>query len=787
MKKTTPTQSIHAENDRSLPIYRDPDVSIPERIEDLLGRMTLEEKVAQLYCGGRIPEMKEMLFDADGRLSEARLAELYPHGICQVGRPAQALTPRESAELTNGIQRYLGEKTRLGIPAIFNEEGLHGLMGTGSTSFPQAIALASSWDVEIVEQIFGVVAKEARARGSNYVYTPVLDLARDPRWGRVEETFGEDPYLVTQIGLAAVHGLQGRRSVAGGAEADNEVNQIDPEHVIAAIKHFAVHGQPEGGMNAAPGNISERIIREQFLPPFEAAIKQAGAQAVMVSYNEIDGIPAHTNSWLLDTVLRQEWGFEGFVTSDGFGVPQLMAIHHAAADPAHAARQALMAGVDVEVPQGLCYPSLVEQVRSGLLAEDWVDRAVRRILRAKFLLGLLDEIPQVDPDEAEKATNSPEARKLALKAAEESIVLLKNQDRLLPLNLEKLQKIAVIGPNAADLHLGGYSVDPETGSSILQGILEKAGESKVAYAEGCRITDGQQGWQSWHKDEVVLSDPAQDEDRIAEAVRLAAESDVVILVLGENEGTCREGWWFNHLGDRDDLTLLGNQQRLADEILRTGTPTVMILINGRPLAIPELAEAAPALLECWYLGQETGSAVAMALFGEINPSGKLPVTFPRSVGQLPVYYYHKPSAKRGYLFSETAPLFPFGFGLSYTTFSYHNLRLDKKQIGADASTTARIDVTNTGGRAGDEIVQLYVHDQVSTITRPVKELKGFARIHLEPGETRPASFEIGPEQLFGLDFHMQPVVEPGVFEIMIGADSQQTEMILLEVVDSVER
>lgn len=770
-----------------MPIYRNPGYSIPERIEDLLGRMTVEEKVAQLYCGGRIPEMKEMLLDAEGKLSGAKLAELYPDGICQIGRPAQACTPRESAELTNGIQRYLVEKTRLGIPALFNEEGLHGLMGIGSTSFPQAIGLASSWDVDLVEQVFGVVAKETRARGSNYVYTPVLDLARDPRWGRVEETFGEDPYLVTQIGLAAVRGLQGQRPIDAGAAQDDEEDRIDRERVIAAIKHFAVYGQPEGGLNAAPGNISERIIREQFLPPFEAAIKQAGAQAVMASYNEIDGIPAHTNRWLLDTVLRQEWGFEGFVTSDGFGVAQLIAIHHSAANPQQAARQALLAGVDVEVPQGLCFPTLAEQARSGLLAEERVDRAVRRILRAKFLLGLLDEIPQVDPDEAEKATNSPEARKLALKAAEESIVLLKNQDGLLPLNLDKLNKIAVIGPNAADLHLGGYSVDPRTGSSILQGILEKAGTSKTAYAEGCRITEGQQGWQSWHKDEVKLSDPAQDEERIAEAVRLAEASDVVILVLGENEATCREGWWFNHLGDRDDLTLLGNQQRLADEILATGTPTVVVLINGRPLAIPELAQAAPALLECWYLGQESGSAVAKVLFGEINPSGKLPITFPRSVGQLPVYYNHKPSAKRGYLFSDLTPLFPFGFGLSFTTFAYHNLRLARKRIRAGESTTAVIEITNTGDRAGDEIVQLYLSDLVSTITRPEKELKGFTRIHLRVGETRTVSFEIGPEQLFSLDEDMQRVVEPGEFMILIGANSQQTEMILLEVVDSVER
>ena len=751
--------------------YRNPDLGLDKRLADLLNRMTLEEKIAQLHCAGRVIEMSETLFDESGEFSHAKMAALFEHGLCQLGRPSQARSPRPAAELTNAIQKFLVEETRLGIPALFNEEGLHGLMGVGATSFPQAIALASTWDVDQVERVFTAVARETRARGSNYVYTPVLDLARDPRWGRVEETFGEDPYLVSRMGVAAIYGLQGRDGPA-----------IDEHHVIAVAKHFAVHGQPEGGLNAAPANISERVIREEFLPPFQAAVVEAGVAAVMASYNEIDGVPAHVNHWLLQDVLRHEWGFQGLVTSDGMGVPQLIALHHVAADPAQAARMAIEAGVDAEVPVGHCYPSLKEQVLSGTVDIQIIDRAVRRILRLKFLLGLLDKPPYVDPERAERISNISEHQQLALEAAREAIILLKNDGNLLPLDPSQIESIAVIGPNAADLHLGGYAMDPGRGVSVLDGVRQRAGDRvRVRYAEGCRITDGVQGWEAWHWDQVYLSDPASDDQRIAEAVSLARDSDIAVLVVGGNEATCREGWWFNHLGDRDSLELLGRQEELVQRVLETGAPVVVVLINGRPLAINAIAERVPTILECWYPGQEGGTAVAETLFGDINPSGKLPISFPRSVGQLPVYYNHKPSAKRGYLFSTPEPLFPFGHGLNYTTYDYTKLRLDPPRIPPNGCTLVRVEVTNAGQRPGDEIVQLYIRDQVSNPTRPVKELKGFKRIHLEPGQTQTVEFSLGFEQLSSLDLDMRPRVEPGLFDVMVGPSSAKYETVVLQV------
>lgn len=759
-----------AASSTDLPAYRNPALSISERVNDLILRMSLEEKVAQLYCIGRTAEMEGILFQADGSLDREKMAALMRHGICQLGRPSQKRPPRQAAELTNAIQQYLVEETRLGIPALFNEEGLHGLMGVGATSFPQAIALASTWDEALVEQIFTAVARETRARGSNYIYTPVLDLARDPRWGRVEETFGEDPYLVSRMGVAAILGLQGRS------------RPISSQHVIAAAKHFAVHGQPEGGANAAPGNISERIIREQFLPPFEAAVKEAHVEAIMASYNEVDGVPSHVNPWLLDQVLRQEWGFPGFVTSDGFGLPQLISLHHVAEEPGDAARMALQAGVDCEVPQGFCYSALIPEFVKGRVSEAQIDRAVRRILRAKFLLGLFDQIPYADPDEAERVANCEAHRRLALQAAREAIILLKNEGNLLPLDRDALHSIAVIGPTAADLHLGGYAEDPGRGVTLLEGIRQAAGDRiQVLYAQGCRISTAVNDWRGWYEDEVHLPDPAEDDERIAEALRLASQVDLVVLALGENESTCREAWWFNHLGDRDNLDLLGRQEELARKVLTIGKPVVVVLTNGRPLTINYLAENAPAILECWYLGQEGGTAVGEALFGEINPSGKLPVTFPRSVGQLPVYYYQKPSARRGYLFVSNQPLFPFGFGLSYTRFSYANLRLLPAEISAGEAVRVQVEVTNIGDRSGDEIVQLYIHDQVSSITRPVQELKGFRRVSLAPGETRVVEFELTSDQLASLDAGMQWRVEPGLFDILVGGSSVDTLHAVLKV------
>jgi beta-glucosidase len=723
--------------------------------------MTLEEKIAQLYCHGRVPEMKEQLLDEQGRPDWNKIKEHFPYGMGQIGRPSCDLAPRQSAELTNAIQRHLYENTRLGIPALFNEEGLHGLMGIGATSFPQAIALASTWDEDLVERVYTAIALETFSRGSNYIYTPVLDLARDPRWGRVEETFGEDPYLVSRLGVAAIHGLQGKSRALGYGR------------VMATAKHFAVHGQPEGGQNAAPGNVSERIIRQEFLPPFKTAVQEAGVMAVMASYNEVDGIPVHTHRWLLETVLRKEWGFDGLVTSDGMGVGQLVMLHGVAADEAEAAKQAIEAGVDVEVPVGLCYPSLLEQVQEGRVSLATIDRAVANLLRAKFALGLMDHLPPfVDPDQAVEINNCAEHRALALEAASKAIVLLKNDGDLLPFDPQKINKLAVIGPNAATLNLGGYSQDPRRGFSLLQGLQHEYGQQiDIAYAEGCRLTKGFQDWRLWHQDSVELSDPDEDEQRIADAVALAQRSDAVVLAIGGNEGTCREGWWFDHLGDRDSLALLGRQEELVEAVLAAGKPTVAVLINGRPLTIERIANKLTAILECWYLGQEGGIAIAQALFGAVNPGGKLTITFPRSVGQLPVYYYHKPSAKRGYLFAESAPLYPFGHGLSYTSFEYSDLKITPSHITASQTTRVKVSLKNCGRSAGDEVVQLYIRDRISTITRPVKELRGFKRVHLKSGETRRVSFNLTPQMLAALDEHMQPYLEPGIFDVMVGGSS----------------
>jgi beta-xylosidase len=731
-------------------------------VADLLSRMTLEEKVQQLAGGG---EGQTEVIDATGTYT----SETARATLTRWWDPDMAFTPKKSAILRNGIQRYLKERTRLGIPQMFMGESLHGFMEYGSTSFPQAIGLASTWDPDLVKQVFTAAGDEAGSRGVGQVFTPVLDLARDPRWGRTEETYGEDAYLVSRMAVAAVTGLQG------------DAFNLNRHHVIATMKHFAVHGQPEGGTNTAPGNYSERIIRENFLVPFEAAVKEGHVGSVMASYNEIDGIPSHINHWLLDRVLRQEWGFGGFVTSDGDGLQMLVNTHHVAGTKADAARLALSAGVDYDLSDGSVYRTLIYQVKQGIVPESEVDRAVARVLATKFRLGLF-ETPYVDPDNAEKTTNSAEHRALALKAAQKTIVLLKNEKSLLPLDLSKLKTIAVIGPNADGLHLGGYSRAPAHSVTILQGIQERVGsKAKVVYAEGCRFTNKHQDWHGWFDDNVELVDPKTQADKIKEAVDAAKGADVAILVVGENESTNREAWSEQHRGDRDSLDLLGAQNDLVKAVVETGIPTVVLLINGRPLSINYIAEHVPAILEGWYLGQEGGTAAANVLFGDVNPGGKLPITFPHSVGDLPDFYNHKPSANRSYAFSTRQPLYPFGYGLSYTTFRFENLRVEPAQISAGGTAKVSVEVSNTGSRDGEEVPQLYIHQKIASVTRPVMQLKGFQRIMLRAGEKKTVAFTITPDTLSMLDTDMHKVVEPGIFEVMVGPSSDQTSVVTLAV------
>ena len=737
------------------PPYKNSRLAIEDRVADLLARMTLEEKVDQI-TGGR--HANSGLVDTSGQLSYKTSEELF----AEMYRLENKMSPRTRALAHNALQRFQMEKTRLAIPNIFFGEALHGYMAHGSTSFPQALALASTWDPALVKQVFTAAADEMSASGGNQAFTPVLDLARDPRWGRTEETYGEDPYLGSRIGVAAITGLQGDSYL------------VDRHHVLATAKHFTAHGQPESGTNTAPANFSERELREFYLPAFEAAIREARAGSVMASYNEIDGIPSHVNPWLLDRVLRREWRFDGYVVSDGNGLQMLYETHHVAADKADAARKSLAAGVDFDLSDGSVYRTVLDQVKDGRIPVAQLDRAVSRVLATKFRLGLFEN-PYTDPDYAEKATNSPAHQVLAQKTAEEALILLKNENRLLPLDPKKLKTIAVIGPNATDVHLGGYSRDPGRGVSILDGIRARLGSSvNVLYAEGCKITTGKQGWDGWYENDTKLADPATQQASIRSAVETAKKAQVAIVVVGETEASNREAWSEKHLGDRDSLDLLGAQNQLVQSVVETGIPTVVLLINGRPLSVNYIAEHVPAILEGWYLGQEGGTAAARVIFGDVNPGGKLPITFPRSVGQLPDYYNHKPSRNRSYAFASRAPLFEFGRGLSYTTFKLENLSLSSATITPASSVKVSVDVTNTGDREGDEVPQLYIHQRVSSVTRPVLALHGFQRVHLKPGEKTTVTFTLTPDDLSIIGDNMQRAVEPGVFDILVGQSSNAT-------------
>jgi beta-glucosidase len=756
--------------------YRNAKLPAARRVKDLLARMTLEEKAAQMMCVWQ--EKAATLVDADGNFDAAKAKAAFKQrrGLGQVGRPSDAgkgKSARGMAELTNAIQRFFMEHSRLGIPVIFHEECLHGHAAIGGTSFPQPIALGATFNPELVEALFTMTAAEARVRGTHQALTPVVDVAREPRWGRVEETYGEDPYLVSRMGIAAVRGFQGDASFR------------DKRRVIATLKHFAAHGQPEGGLNCAPANVSMRVLRETFLYPFHEALKQGGAISVMASYNEIDGVPSHANRWLLRDVLRKEWGFQGFVVSDYYAIYELSYRpeshgHFVAGDKKEACALAVNAGVNIELPEPDCYLHLVELVRKGVLQERQLDELVAPMLFWKFRMGLFDD-PYVDPEEAERVVGCEAHAELALEAARESITLLKNEGNLLPLDPDGIKTIAVIGPNADRSLLGGYSGVPKRDITVLEGIKARLGKGvKVLYSEGCKITVGG----SWQQDEVTASDPAEDARQIAEAVKVARRADCVVLAIGGNEQTSREAWSPKHLGDRPSLDMVGRQEDLARAMLATGKPVVAVLFNGRPISINYVSRNVPAILECWYIGQETGHAVADVLFGDCNPGGKLPISIPRSAGHLPAYYNHKPSARRGYLFDEVSPLYAFGYGLSYTTFAIENVRLAKAKMRSDGRTQVLAEVTNTGARAGSEVVQMYVRDKVSSATRPVKELKAFRKVLLQPGETARVAFDVAAEQLAFNDIHMKYVVEPGEFEIMVGSSSRDGDLqkVILRVV-----
>lgn len=746
--------------------YRDASLPVDVRVEDLVSRMTLGEKIGQL--GSRWV----FEFSNSDAIAPGRVGEVCPDGVGQITRIAGASdhTPEEAARVANQIQSQLTKDTRLGVPAIVHEEICSGMMGRGSTAFPQAIGVAATFDPDLNRAVADSIRRQMRAAGAHQGLSPVLDVCRDPRWGRTEETYGEDPYLVGRMGVAFVEGLQGPNLADG---------------VIATAKHFVGYGISEGGLNWAPAHIGARELREVYLHPFEAAVKIAGLASVMNGYHELDGVPCAGNGELMQTLLRERWGFEGIVVSDYFSVDQLDVYHHVARDKCEAAAIAINSGVDAELPSTDCYDdALREALAAGLTDAATIDAAVRRVLRLKFELGLFEN-PFVSEAAARIAGDTHEHRDLATQVAAKSLTLLAN-DGVLPLTTAQ-RKIAVIGPNADSARnlYSGYSYPAHVESlmemrdrdnvfhipmpddfgiadldlstpSILDCLRERLGGA-VGYARGCDIDD-------------------DDRSGFAEAVELATGADVVVLVVGDKAGLtedCTSG----ETRDRSTLDLPGVQEDLAAAIFETGTPVVTVLVVGRPCGSVALHERSAAVLLAWLPGQEGGRAIASAIVGEVNPGGKLPISFPRSVGQIPVFYGHKVSGGRShwkgdYVDGPTAPLYPFGFGESYTTFELRDVSVAQAIAGVGDTINVSASVANTGAVAGDEVIQVYVTDPVASVTRPVLELKSFARVHVGSGAVKRIAFNVPVAQL---GFHRAPddyVVESGVIIFRVGTSSQ---------------
>ncbi|HEY5467178.1 MAG TPA: glycoside hydrolase family 3 N-terminal domain-containing protein, partial [Clostridia bacterium] len=755
-------------------IYKDASRPVSARVDDLLSRMSLVEKVAQLTSVWVYEVLRDFRFNPEK--AGAKMAE----GMGQITRlgGASNLLPADAARTANDIQRFLVEKTRLGIPAIIHEEACSGCLTRAANVFPQAIGVGSSFEPDLAEEMGTIIRSQMMALGARQALAPLLDITRDPRWGRTEETYGEDRYLTARMGTAYIRGLQSDRLEDG---------------ILATGKHFAGYGMSEGGMNWAPAHIPRRELLETYLYPFEAAVREAGLRSIMPGYHEIDGIPCHTNTWLLGDVLRKQWGFDGLVVSDYFGINMIHDYHGAALDKDNAARMALEAGVDVELPSADCYAApLVEAVEKGLVDAALVDKTVRRVLEMKFRLGLFEK-PYVDVDSVDARFNTAVNRLYSRRMAEKSIVLLKNNG-ILPLARTK-KRIAVIGPNADSVRnmLGDYTYPshiesqldmlednfagtamPEDRVSVADAMpkmdtvltgLKKAVASadiEIVYAKGCDVLP------------LANQTPGQARAGFDAAISAARSADVVILVLGDKAGLitdCTSG----EARDRAGLDIPGEQKALLQAVHAVGKPTVLVLVNGRPYTLTWEDAHVDAIVEAWFPGEEGAAAIASVLFGDVNPGGRLPITFPRSVGQIPVYYSHRPSGGRShwkgdYVDESAKPLYPFGHGLSYTSFAYGNLEIPAT-VPVDGTIVICMTVANTGAAAGEEVVQLYLHDILSDVTRPVKELSGFKRIALHPGETRRLTFSVSTDQLGFYDREMRFVIEPGDLEVMLGASS----------------
>ena len=731
-------------------LYKNAKAPVKDRVADLLKRMTLEEKVAQMSMSS---------------LSESTNSTLA-YGVLE----SPFISASEVAVQSIAAKKYAREKTRLGIPPIQIGECLHGQLAAGATIFPQAIAQGSTWNPGLIGQMGKVIAYEASSSGVDQALSPLFDLIRDARYGRVEECFAEDPYLVGQLGSAFVRGMQG--------EPSQTVKGIGADHVMCTAKHFAAYSKPLAGVNLAPADIGERELRSMFLPPFKEAVQQANIYAVMPSYNEIDGIPAHSNAFLLQQVLREEWGFKGYVFSDYGGLSQLYSFHHVAKTPEDAAILGMTAGVDLEAARPDVYGHLIDLVKAGKIKEAQIDSAVARILTAKFKAGLFEK-PLPDLQQLPGRLHTPEHVRLSQQIAEESIILLKNDKRLLPLNIDNIKSLAVIGPNADKVQYGDYSStrDNRSGVTVLEGIKQLVGNKiKVNYAKGCELS-------------------GLDTSGFEEAVKTADSSDAVVVVLGTTSVVFSGIGWNGHAPDSEpkdpftcgegydvtDISPQGVQRELLQAIYKTGKPVILVLVQGRPWSISWEKEHIPAILEAWYPGEKGGTAVANILFGQVNPSGRLNMSIPQSTGHIPVFYNYVNSAKginrrpgsiehpgQDYVYSTTDPLFSFGYGLSYTTFEYSKLKVSKTVFGAGDQVAVSVDVKNSGTVAGKEVVQLYLGNKVNSVSTPVMSLRRFDKIALAPGEVKTVNFVIDAKDIAIWNRKMQWVSEPGTFDVMIG-------------------
>jgi beta-glucosidase len=737
---------------------------IDTKVDALISKMTLQEKKMQLQIRS-FDGFKKFLKE-NGEMNADSLTKYYPNGIGGLGIDIN-LEPEIYVKVLNSFQKWSTSRGQK-IPIEFIGEGLHGYMARGATVFPQAIALGSTWDPELAERIFTVAALEASSRGVVQVYAPNLDLAREPRFGRTEEMLSEDPYLVAMMGNAEVNGFQGRSA------------KPDRNHVATTLKHFVGHGQPEGGRNTAPINISNYDLMNNDLFPFEYIIKHANPVSLMPSYNEIGGVPNHANAWLIKDVLRKQIGFKNFITSDQSAIEQIHTLHSFAKSDSEAAKIAIENTIDLDLQfNSGPYNALDTLVKSGQLEEKHINESLRKFLKFKYEMGLFDN-PYADVAKMKTVTNTPEHKKLALEAAEKALILLKNENNILPLNNKKIKTLAVIGPLAKGAHFGGYSAEPRQGIDVLDGLIAYAGKDfKVTYAEGCKLALEES---SFSGNEIHTPNTIEDDKRlIKEAVEVAKKSDVIVLAIGETVAFCREAWGENHLGDRSSLELIGLQNELVTELLATGKPIVAVLFGGRPLAINEIKKNVPAILQAFYLGQEGGHALANVLFGKVNPSGKLAITMPKSAGELPAYYNRQPSRMRSYVNENSQPIFPFGFGLSYTTYSYGKPILDKTTISKTENITLTIPITNTGKVAGEETVQLYIRDVISSGSRPIMELKDFTKVKLNAGETKNINFTITPEKLMFYNYKLEKILESGDFKVMVGPNSANVQTVKFTV------